>query len=441
MKRFFYTASLLSLLFFSIECCASTAFLGGAFSIGSGSDDTNYPLIYELSIGNASAFPITVSGTSPSEIGSVAIGSNGVAIFGGENFSTANPAFVYQLSANSTTATIAETPSDIIGIVMDVAIISNGTAILGGINGTTDSHLLPLVYSLAPNSNVVSSLSLPTGDDRGSISTVVARPDGTAILGGENGETSKPLIYKWENGSLSLVTNPDTDEGLISTAAVASDGTVLLGGLNTTTSSPLIYRMIGTSIEVISTPFGDTGQINSIAIDSDGNAVLGGASNSNVPLVYRLPSGASSVSSITVPVADGSINCVAIGPDNTAILGGEDDENNVALIYRLFSNSTTLIPIGNADLAEAVTCVGIDSSGTAILGGYTINDTPIVYSLAQNAGTASLINLPSNPNRPFGQIFCIAIYNSQGPYDFYRLAPLYNQGLQQARTKLRAAGL
>ncbi len=216
----------------------------------------------------------------------------------------------------------------------------------------------------------------------------------------------------------------------------------MLGGQDTTTQSPLIYRIVGTAIEVIGTPGGDLGQINCIAIDSAGNAVLGGSSNSNVPLLYTLAAGASSVSSITIPdLSDGSIDCVAIGPDNAAILGGQNYATENSFIYRLPLNATTVSFIENSDLGQDLFCIAIDSSGTALVGGNTNYNSPILYSIAQNATTASLIAIPSNPNLPFGQISCIAIYNSKGLYDFYRLDPIYNQELQQARTKLRSAGL
>ena len=443
MKRFFYAVSLLSLSFFSTQCRADTAFIGGYITNGDGSNAITYQSLYEIfTIGNSSCSSITAPPLSIGEINSIALdSSNGAALFGGEFSYEYTPPAIYRMAAGSTTQTSVQTPSGQFGTITSIAITSSGAAILAGTNSTDDSHQIPLVYSLSPGSNTVSSLSLPTGDDEGYITNVLARPDGTAILGGQDGTTNFPLVYEWVDGSLVLLDNPNGDDGYLQCGAVSFDGTVLLGGQDNTTGTPLIYRVVGTTIELIGAPGGDLGQINCIAFDSAGNAVLGGSSNSDVPLLYTLAAGASSVSSITIPdLSDASIDCVAIGPDNAAILGGSIG-NATSFIYRLPSGDTTASLIGNSNLGDDLYCIAIDSSGTALLGGYGKHNLPILYSVAQNATTASLITIPTNPNLPFAQINCIAIYNSQGLYDFSRLAPIYNQELQQARAKLRSAGL
>ena len=442
MKRFFYAVSLLSLSFFSAQCRADTAFIGGYITNGDGSNAITYQSIYEIfTIGNSSCSSITAPPLSIGEINSIALdSSNGAALFGGEFSYEYTPPAIYRMAAGSTTRTSIQTPSGQFGTIASIAITSSGAAILAGTNSTDDSHQIPLVYSLSPGSNTVSSLSLPTGDDEGLIASVLARPDGTAILGGENDTTNFPLVYEWVDGSLVLLDNPNGDDGYLQCGAVSFDGTVLLGGLDDTTGAPLIYRVVGTTIELITPHGGDLGEIKCIAFDSAGNAVLGGSSDSGA-LLYTLAAGASSVSSITIPdLSDASIDCVAIGPDNAAILGGSIG-NATSFIYRLPSGDTTASLIGNSDLAQELYCIAIDSAGTALLGGYSLDNAPILYSVTKNATTASLITIPTNPNLPFGQINCIAIYNSQGLYDFSRLAPIYNQELQQARTKLRSAGL
>ncbi len=439
MKRFFYSAGLISTLFFLGKAHSGTAILGGYSSPGGGSDDANFVLVNQLSVGSTSS-SIPVTGVSLGEVSCIVIDANGGVIFGGFTSEFGAP-LVQRLKIGSSITTSVATPLNQTGQILSIAITPDGTAILGGINNVGNNGY-PLVYRLSAASNSAVYVPTPSGNNEGFIITVLARPDGSCILGGEDDTNSIPLVYKWENGILTLFSNPNLDGGYILTGAVASDGTVLLGGHDTTTSAPLIYRVSGNTVEVIATPGGDLGGIGSIAIDSDGTAILAGSTDSNSPLVYRLLAGASSVSSIAIPgVDEGFINCISIGSNNEALLGGQDTTTNFPLIYRLPANSETLSIIAVPAIEGQIFCVAIDSNGTAIFGGTTNADAPIIYSLPLEASTATVVASVFPPDSVFGQFECIAIYDPAPLYDFNRLKAIYNQQLDKTQIRLGQSGL
>ncbi len=419
--------------------------LGGAVSIGTGSDAPQYPvsrslLSHESQTGTI-AFPANLEG----EIRKVAIDSfSGTVLYLGQDSN--NLPLLYKGSVVSNQINPVPLPSGINAIeFVDAAFDSMGNAILIG----NQDEISGIVYRLPLGANQLVPISFPDGDI-GLLASVAVASNHVAYLAGQLGDM--PVGYSLSPSATELVPLEfmGVTSGTFNVVKNGPNNSLLFGGQNSSTDpgEALIYRLASGSStpDLITVPGSDDGgSIYDLTITPNGTAILIGTTDSGglTPLIYSLPQNSSSATTISNPDGNfGQLVAAATYSDGTSILVGGDYTTMLPLIYSVAPDASTATSIAppTTDQGLLVT-IAIDSTDLATFaGGYFDLGQFLILSLPIGSTSPSLISSPSSYDTSL--IRTIGTYEfSEGLYNINRLRPYYYSELYKNQAKLNQAGI